>query len=82
MLNAKSLGLAGGVLWGGVMFLMTWLAVYTGYGYRFLILIEGLYPFYTVSIAGSFVGLIFGFIDGFVGLFLLAWLYNKFEKRG
>ncbi len=76
-LNAKSLGLAGGVLWGVVMFIMTWLSMFTGYASMWLAMMMDVYPGYDVSVVGSFIGLIYGFIDGFVGLFLIGWLYNR-----
>lgn len=78
MLNAKSLGLAGGVLWGVSMFVMTWVNQWCGYGTEFLNLIATVYPGYALSAMGSFIGLAWGFADGFIGLFLLGWLYNKF----
>jgi len=78
MLNAKSLGLAGGVLWGITMFILTLLNLYTGYGSMWAALMVDVYPGYEVTLPGSIIGLIWGFVDGFVGLFLLAWLYNKF----
>ena len=31
-----------------------------------------------VSILGSFIGLVYGFIDGSIGGLLFAWIYNKF----
>jgi len=81
MLNAKNLGLAGGILWGLCMFICTWLAVSTGYALAFMNSLMSLYPGYTVTALGSVIGLVYGFIDGFVGLWLLAWLYNKLEKK-
>lgn len=78
MINPTKLGLAGGILWGFSIFICTILSLYTGYSKEFLEIITGVYPGYTISGVGSVVGLIYGFFDGFVGLYLLAWLYNKF----
>lgn len=75
-INSCHLGLAGGILWGVCMFIFTLLAAHTGYAYEFMALMESVYPGYSISNIGSIVGLIYGFLDGFVGLFLLAWLYN------
>lgn len=80
MLNAKGLGLAGGVLWGLAMFIFTVISIYTGYGTMWLALMADVYPGYDITFTGSIIGLIYGFIDGFVGLFILAWLYNKFSS--
>jgi len=76
-LNAKSLGLAGGILWSVMLFLMTLLSIYTGYAAGFLEIVESIYPGYGISWPGAFLGIIYGFIDGFVGGYILAWLYNK-----
>lgn len=77
MLNPLKLGIAGGILGALTMFIFTILAVYTGYAVPFLSLMTSVYPGYSISLVGSFVGLVYGFIDSFVCLFLLAWIYNK-----
>jgi hypothetical protein len=76
-LNASRLGLAGGILWGLCMFVMTLVSVPTGYAADFLKMIGSVYLGYHVSLAGSIVGLIYGFLDGFIGLYVLAWLYTR-----
>ena len=81
MLMASRLGLAGGVLWGVVMFVCTVVSIYTGYSDVFLNAMKSCYPGYAISWGGAFLGLIYGFVDGFIGLFLLAWLYNIFGGR-
>lgn len=80
MIDAKRLGLAGGILWGAVMFIMTIIAQLTHYGEAWLLLLESVYVGYHISFFGSIVGAIYGFIDGFIGLFLLGWIYNKLGK--
>lgn len=74
------LGLAGGILWGLSLFLMTWISMYTGWAMFWLSQWMDVYPGFDLSILGTFIGLIYGFIDGFVGLFLLGWLYNAFGR--
>ena len=76
MLNAKRLGVAGGIVWGVSLFITTLIAMYWDYGVDFLNIFGGLYPGYEISIVGSFIGLICGFIDAFIGFFVLAWIYN------
>ncbi|QVL56717.1 MAG: bacteriophage holin [Simkaniaceae bacterium] len=78
MLKVSKFGLAGGVLWGAMMFICTVLSIYTGYADTFLLAMKSCYPGYSLTWGGAFLGLIYGFIDGFVGLAILAWLYNKF----
>lgn len=80
MLNPIKLGTSGGILWGLGMFICTILAIYTGYSAKFLNIMADIYPGYTISWLGTIIGFIYGFLDGFVGLFLLAWIYNKLNK--
>ena len=77
MLHPRKLALAGGILWGISLFLTTIVSIYTGYAHMFLSIFEGVYPWYDISWPGSFSGLICGFIDAFIGFYVLAWLYNK-----
>jgi hypothetical protein len=79
MLNPKSLGLAGGILWGVSLLLLTYLNMFFGYGTMWAPLIADVYKGYEVSFVGSIIGLIWGFFDAFIGLYILAWLYNKFS---
>ncbi len=76
-MDAKKLGLAGGILWGAIMLVFTWIAVLTGYGTEFLNICGNLYWGYSVTWVGSIIGAIYGFVDAFIGLFLLGWIYNK-----
>ena len=80
-MNPKNLGLAGGIIWGLGLLVLTLISVGTGYGVVFLNLIVSIYPGYTISLVGSIVGLVYGFLDAFIGLFIFAWLYNWLEKR-
>lgn len=80
MIHPVKLGLAGGILWGLSMFVCTILAIYTGYAVQFLDLMSSIYPGYTISWWGSLAGLIYGFLDVFIGLFLLGWLYNLLNR--
>lgn len=77
MLNPLKLGISGGIVWGFCMFICTILALYTGYSTQFLNLMSDIYPGYMISWWGTIVGLVYGFLDAFVGLFILAWIYNK-----
>ena len=62
--KANSAALTVGIIWGVWMFIATLLNVQTGYGTSFLQVMGSLYPGYSVGIVGSFIGLIWGFIDG------------------
>jgi hypothetical protein len=78
-LKPVPLGVAAGILWGVLcVFLTTLLSVYTGYGKAFLEVIpESVYPGYSITLTGSFIGLVYGFFDGFFCGVIFAWIYNK-----
>jgi hypothetical protein len=78
-LRVRALGLAVGIVWAlGVLVATLWLIWFgqaTG-----VPLIQKLYPGYDVTYLGALVGIIWGFVDGFVAGALIAWLYNQFHK--
>jgi hypothetical protein len=79
-LSPLRLGIAGGIIWSVSMFICTILAINIGYSEKLLEVMVGIYPGYSISAAGAVLGLVYGFIDGFAGFFLLAWIYNKLSK--
>ena len=81
MVNPKALGLAGGVFFGVFIFIMTIITMFTGYASMWSALLVDVYPGYSITFSGAFIGLVYGFIDGFVGLFAISWLYNKFNCK-
>lgn len=80
-LHPLNLALSGGLVMGVTLFFTTIISSSTGYGMAFLELLSSIYPGYGVSVPGAFIGLVYAFIDAFVGLFVIAWLYNYFEIR-
>jgi ABC-type dipeptide/oligopeptide/nickel transport system permease component len=77
-LKPLALGVAIGILWGGAIFLTTLFSHYTGYGRLFLeALPQSIYPGYKITFAGSFIGLGYGFFDGFICGAIVGWIYNK-----
>lgn len=77
MLNPIRLGIAGGILWGISLLVMTFIRMNVDYGDGMIKVFESIYPWYTVSVKGAFIGFFWGFLDSFTGLFILAWIYNK-----
>ena len=79
-IDIKALALACSILWGSVVFLVTW----------WIILLDGasgdptwlaqVYRGYSISPLGSIIGLAWGLADGLIGGAVLAWLYNRFVK--
>ncbi len=79
-LNKLALGLSGGIVWGLVIFIATlWIVGIEGG--KTLVLLEKFYWGYSVSIAGAFIGLAYGFVDGFIAGWLTALLYNLFSRE-
>ncbi len=81
MLNQMKFGLAGGIVCGVFFFLATLIAIYTGHGAATLGMMKEMYPGYDLTIVGSFIGLIYGFIKSFVSFFVFAWLYNNLPVK-
>lgn len=78
-----ALGIGLGTVWGVSLFLTTWVSYFTGYGRLFLeVLAQSIYPGYTISPVGSILGLLYGFLDGLISGFFIAWIYNKMAGRG
>ncbi|HID96054.1 MAG TPA: hypothetical protein EYP53_08380 [Candidatus Latescibacteria bacterium] len=77
-LDAKALGLATGIIMGAAIFVAT-IWVQAAGGGSLLGQLSRFYFGYSVGIGGAFLGLLYGFIDGFIGGWLLALLYNKFS---
>ncbi len=81
-LNPIALGIALGAVWGGSLFVTTWVSYYTGYGRLFLEVLAGsIYPGYSITPLGSFLGLFYGFLDGFISASVIGWIYNKIAGR-
>ncbi len=81
-LRPVALGMALGLIWGGILFLTTWLSYLTGYARLFLHVVAGsVYPGYDISPLGSVLAFFYGFVDlGLCGL-LLGWLYNRLAGK-
>ena len=80
-LSLKGLGIAFAVAWGGAIFVVGVAnLVSETYGVAFLEVIASVYPGYQHE--GSFgsviVGTLYGALDGAIGGFVLAWVYNRF----
>ena len=77
-LQPLALGLAGGIVWGASVFVATlWILIIGSEGIT-IALLGKFYLGYSVSIAGAFIGMLWGFADGFVAGLVLGWLYNVF----
>ena len=81
--NAVATAIVSGLLCGLLLWLATvWLAIKGGEVVGpHLALLAQYFPGYRVSLAGSFVGLVYGFATGFAGGYLCARLYNFLARR-
>ena len=80
-LNVKAFALTSGIVWGlGLFFLTWWVMAFDGATGE-PTLIGQVYRGYNISPMGSIVGLIWAFIDGWVGGAIFAWLYNIIAAR-
>lgn len=78
----KAFGLTCGLLWGLSLFILTlWIIAFEGASGE-PTMIGMVYRGYNISVAGSFIGLVWGVVDGFVGGVVFAWLYNLLSRRG
>lgn len=80
-LNPLAAALALGLAWAVSLFVMTLIASKTGFMGNALHFMEDVYPWYVLSFKGAFIGLVWGFLDGFVGAYILVSLYNFFVKK-
>ncbi len=80
ILQPVKFGLALGIVWGVTLFITTLFSTWTNYGMDFLTMFQAMYPGFSITIPGAFIGAIYGFVDLFILGFVLIWLYNKLTK--
>ncbi|HER08401.1 MAG TPA: hypothetical protein ENO20_05770 [Bacteroides sp.] len=79
-LHTSAFALAAGITAGLVMLLITFLFLILGHEGTTLVKVHKLFFGFQVTWWGAFLGLLWGFVYGFlVGLFF-AWLYNNLQK--
>jgi len=78
-LRVRAFGLATGIVSGLFFFILTLVSLWFGRGETIDALVVP-FPGFSRSLGGAVVGLIWGFVDGFIGGSLLAWLYNRFAN--
>ncbi len=78
-LNIKNFAITCAVWFGFAIFASTWWLLVRGITTgNFL---TDLYPYYTISPAGSFIGLLYGLFDGAIGGLIFAWFYNLLTQK-
>jgi len=79
-LHKPAFGLATGIVMGLCIFICTVWVMLKGGGNTF-VLLEQFYVGYSISWAGAFIGLGWGFVSGFIGGWVFALLYNIFAGK-
>ena len=80
-LKPKNLGLAGGIVCGVGLSLATVAnLIMPSYGTEFIQVFASIYQGYESTWLGALLALIYGFLDGFIALFLVGWVYNKIDQ--
>ncbi|MFQ5953934.1 MAG: bacteriophage holin [Kiloniellales bacterium] len=80
-LGVISFGLALGVTFTIVVFLLGVVAAIFGWGAEIARALASLYIGYGPTFVGSITGAVWAFANGFVIGVLIAWLYNRFLLR-
>ncbi|MDP8217942.1 MAG: bacteriophage holin [Candidatus Theseobacter exili] len=80
-LNVKAFAFTCGIIWGlGLFFLTWWIIAFDGVTGE-VTFIGRLYRGYSISPLGSIIGLVWAFVDGLVGGWIFAWLYNFISQH-
>ena len=80
MLHAKNFGLACAILWGVSVFVLGMFAKHMGWGTEMVMLLGSFYKGYDMTFLGSVIGGVWGFVEGLVGGYIFACLYNSLTK--
>ncbi len=80
-IHTKALALSCGIVLGALIFCVTLAGMFFGYGSECLALLQSIYPGYSVSLIGSIIGLLYGFLTGAVIASFVGTLYNKLFVR-
>ena len=78
-LAPNALGVAIGVLWAVYVFLCGIIAIF-GWGVDLVDTLSSLYIGYAPTVAGAFIGLVWGFVDGYIAGVVIAWVYSRLAK--
>ena len=80
-LSVKAFALAGGILWGASLFILTWLQIW-GYGSVTAdTMAKAYYIGYSTTPIGSVIGAVYGFFDAGIACAIFALIYNKLAAK-
>ena len=78
-LSIKGMAIAFGLVWGISLFVITWWIIFLEGSSNTATFIGKFYIGYSLTPAGSVIGLLWGVLDGAIGGAMFAWLYNRFS---
>ena len=78
-LSPHALGISIGILWSAYTVFCAITAMF-GWGAALVDAISSLYIGYNAPISGALIGAAWGFLDGYIAGFVVAWIYNKVAK--
>ena len=83
-LNVRAFALTCGIMLGIGLFLITWWIILFNGAADDPTFIGRVYLGYSISPAGSLIGLAWAFVDGLIGGAIFSWLYNRLvaAKKG
>ena len=80
-LRPLGFGMSLGILWALSVAVISLLSIYLSYGTAIVTFLTTVYLGYELTLVGVLIGTGWAFLDGFVGGFLLAAVYNLFVRR-
>ncbi len=75
-LSACAFGVSLGIVSGVFMMLFAWASMHWDYATTMMTQWGSVYPGFEASVKGGFVGLAWGFLEGFICGLIWGWLYN------
>ncbi|MFV1998097.1 MAG: bacteriophage holin [Acidiferrobacterales bacterium] len=79
-IDAKALAIALGSAWGLMLLFVGWAAMF-GWSTKFVEIMASTYIGFEPSFLGGIIGGIWGFVDGAIGGFIIAIIYNAVAKK-
>ncbi|MBN1574075.1 MAG: bacteriophage holin [Deltaproteobacteria bacterium] len=80
-LNVRAFALMCAIVWAAAVLLYTWWIIILEGATGEITMIGRIYIGYKISVTGSLIGAAWGFFDGLIGGFIIAWLYNLLTDK-
>jgi len=78
-LNVISWGITFGCIWGFIVMMFAFFSSVWNKGAKAVKIFGKVYIGYRPTPVGSFIGAVWGFVDGAITGILIAWIYNLFR---